>query len=181
MAGDTDNVSVWAEADVLVGPVTATIPTTGADFAVDWEFVGILDGSAGFGESQSNDATDFNGWGYGVVASSRKNLAITRTFTMLEDNETTQGLRYDTSGVTYSGGGYTGTLRGRDLNEKFRIGFELRQGTTLKRMISSNYAQIESIGDVTEGEDNTSSFPVTVKIYPDSDGEYWTVFKGAAV
>ena len=32
MAGDTDNVAVWSEADVLIGSLTATNPTAGAAF-----------------------------------------------------------------------------------------------------------------------------------------------------
>lgn len=257
MAGDTDNVAVWSEADVLVGSLTATNPTAGAEFLLNnsprvvtvgttnastaitaasgtfsttqdvgasitgtgipvgatlsavgsttsatlsaaatatgasvsatitrlpgqWDFAGILDGSAGFNETQANDSTDFNGWGVGVVATSRKNLVITRTFTVLEDNATTLGLRYDTSGLVVAGDGYSGTLAGRDLSHKFKIAFETRTSDTVKRLISKNHAEIDSIGDVTEGEDNTASFPITVKIYPDANGEFWQTWKGAA-
>lgn len=194
MAGDTDNVAVWSEADVLIGSLTATNPTAGAAFTLNtaggtpvtdqWDFAGILDGSAGFSESQSNDSTDYTGWGVGTVATSRKNLTITRTFTVLEDNPITLGLRYDTSDVTFNstGGysGYSGTLAGRDLNEKFKVAFETRSDGVVKRLISKNYAQIESIGDVSEGEDNTASFSVTVKIYPNASGEFWETYKGAA-
>jgi hypothetical protein len=185
MAGDTANVNVWSGADVLLGSLTATVPTAGAAFTMNatpgtgtnWDFVGILDGGAGFSESQSNDSTDFPGWGVGTVATTRKNLAITRTFTVMEDNLVTLGIRYDVSGITVAGAGYSGTLKGRDLAEKFKIAFETRAGTAIKRLISKNYAMIESIGDATEGEDNVSSFPVTVKIYPSSAGEFWTTYK----
>lgn len=186
MAGDVDNVAVWAEADVLIGPETATDPVAGADFLLtegEWDFVGILDGAAGFTESQSNTSTDHTGWGYGTVATTRKDLTITRTFTALEDNETTLGLRYDTAGVTFGADTYSGSLAGRDLQDRFKIAFEVRTGTTIKRMISANFAQIDSIGDVSENEDGLASMSVTVKIYPDTtSGEpvYWNVYKGAA-
>lgn len=188
MAGDTDNVAVWSEADVLLGSLTATVPTAGADFTLnspptttsEWDFAGILDGGAGFTESQTNDSTDFPGWGVGTVASTRRNLAITRTFTVMEDNAVTLGLRYDTDGVTFAADGYTGTLAGRDLNYKFKIAFETRTGDVVRRLISTNYAQIDSIGDVAEGEDAVASFSVTVKIYPDADGNFWETYKGAA-
>lgn len=186
MAGDTDNVAVWSEADVLVSGLLSTNPTAGADFVLndppdeldEWDFAGILDGSAGFSETQANDSTDFPGWGIGTVATSRKNLAITRTFTVLEDNMTTLGFRYDTTGITVAGAGYSGNLKGRDLSKKFKIAFETRSGTTAKRLISKNHAEIDSIGDVTEGEDNVASFPVTVKIYPDASGTFWVTWKG---
>ena len=81
MAGDTDNVAVWSEADVLLGSLTATDPATNTAFLLnadptpvtEWDFAGILDGAAGFGETQANDSTDFMGWGVGVIASSKKN------------------------------------------------------------------------------------------------------------
>ena len=188
MAGDTDNVAVWSEADVLLGSLTATNPATNAAFLLnadptpvtEWDFAGILDGAAGFGETQANDSTDFMGWGVGVIASSKKNLAVTRTFTVLEDNPITLGLRYDTSAIVVAGTGYSGTLAGRDLNEKFKIAFETRSGGVLKRLISKNYAMIDSIGDVTEGEDNVASFAVTVKVFPNASNELWVTYKGAA-
>lgn len=186
MAGDVDNVAVWAEADVLIGPLTATDPTAGAAFLLttgNWDFVGILDGSAGFTESQTNTSTDHTGWGVGVVATTRKDLAITRTFTALEDNETTLGLRYDASGVTFGSGTYTGTLAARNLQDQFKIAFEVRTGDVIKRMISKNFAEIDAIGDVSENEDGLASMQVTVKIYPDTtsgDPVYWKVYKGAA-
>lgn len=187
MAGDVDNVAVWAEADVLTGPLTAANPVDGADFALTgtdpWAFAGILDGSAGFTESQSSTSTDHTGWGYGTVATTRKDLAITRTFTALEDNAETLAMRYDTEGITFAGGGYSGDLAGRDLQGKFKIAFEVRSGDVIKRLISKNYAQIETLGDVSEGEDNLARLPVTVKIYPEIiDGKpvFWETYKGPA-
>lgn len=188
MSGDTTNVNVWSGADVLLGSLTATNPAPNVAFTmnttvgtgVNWDFVGILDGSAGFSEAQSNDSTDFNGWGYGVVATTRKNLSITRTFTVMEDNLITLGIAYDVSALTVTGTSYTGTLKGRDLAEKFKVAFETRQGTQVKRLITKNYASVETIGDKQEGEDNVSSFPVTVKIYPTSAGIFWDTYKGVA-
>lgn len=187
MAGDVDNVAVWAEADVLIGPLTAANPTGGEDFALTgtdpWSFVGILDGSAGFTESQASASTDHTGWGVGVVATTRKDQTITVAFTALEDNEETLSLRYDTTGVTFASGGYSGDLAGRDLQDKFKLAREVRTGGVIKRQITKNYAQVESLGDVTEGEDNLAKLPVVVKIYPeivDGKSVYWETYKGPA-
>jgi hypothetical protein len=192
VAGDTTNVAVWGAADVFIGSLTAPIPSTNAAFTLNatsggtgttnWDFVGILDGSAGFAESQAFDSTDFNGWGYGVVASSKKNLAITRTFTCLEENLITLALRYDASGVTNTSGNLAGTLKGRNLNNKFRVAFETRATGVVERYISNNYALIDAIGDATYGEDNLASFAVTVKVFPTVSGStatYWNYYKGA--
>lgn len=187
MAGNIDNVAVWSEADVLIGPLAALTPIDGADFDMvggdAWAFAGILDGAAGFSESQSSTSTPHYGWGYGEIATTRKDLAIMRTFTALEDNEETLALRYDTTGITFASGGYSGELAGRDLQKKFRIAFEVRTGSTIKRWVSKNFAQVDTIGDVSENEDNLAQLPVTVKIYPEIvDGQpvYWETFKGAA-
>lgn len=188
MAGNTDNVAVWSEADVLIGPLTALTPADGVDFDLSgadaWKFAGILDGSAGFGETQTSESTPHYGWGYGEIATTRKNLTIMRTFTALEDNAETMALRYDTTGVTFTGGNYSGELGGRDLQSKFRVAFETRSGATIKRYVSKNFAQVDSLGDVSETEDNLASLPVTLKIYPEIvDGQpvYWEIYKGPVV
>lgn len=185
MAGDPNNAGVWAEADVLTAGLAVANPVGNAAFVVttgNWSPVGILDGSAGFSESQDFDSTDYFGWGFGKIASSRKNLAITKTFTALEENLVTLGLAYDASGLTVSSGVTSGDLAARDLNLKFKIAFELRggpgTGASLRRLISKNYAQIDSIGDVTEGEDNLMTRQVTVAIYPDANKKYWVYYKG---
>lgn len=302
MAGNVNNVAVWSEADVLIGPLTAVTPADGVDFSLvgadAWAFAGILDGAAGFGETQSSTSTPHYGWGFGEIATTRKDLTISRTFTALEDNAQTMSLRYDTSGVTFAGtlaapvlaapttattGGslaastyyykvtalnaagetvgsnqvsqittgatstvglswaaiagatgykvyrstttngqstspalvatlgavtaytdtgtavsagavpatntatgatYSGELAGRDLQGKFRMAFETRTGTTIRRYITKAFAQIDSLGDVSENEDNLAQLPVTVKIYPEIvNGQpvYWEVYKGPAV
>lgn len=187
MAGDISNTKVWAEADVLLGALTSAIPEDGEAFSLiapdPWAYAGILDGSAGFTESNANSNTDHTGWGYGVIATSRKDQTITRTFTALEDNAEILGLRYNTEGVTFTGNDYAGDLAGRDLQAKFKIAFEVRTGDEIKRFISKNYAQIDTLGDVSETEDNLAMLPVTVKIYPeivDDEPVYWTVYRGAA-
>lgn len=183
MAGDTDNTSVWSEADVYIGALDAPNPTGNAAFSLvdgDWDLVGLLDGSAGFGEQQSIDSTDHNAWGYGVIATTRRNFKLTRTFTALEDNETVMGLIYDASGVTFTDEDYTGTLKVRDNALKFKIAFELRDGVKVRRMISANYGQIEEIGEVSESEDGIQSRPITVAIYPNGSQELWVTFKGDA-
>lgn len=183
-AGNPDNAEVWAEADVLIGTVASVIPVAGAAFALTgtdkWQFVGLLDGGQGFSEAQTNSSTDHTAWGFGVVATTRRDLAITKTFTVLEENLVTLALFYDTTGLTFTGDDYAGDLAGRDLTEKFRIAFETRTGGTIKRRVSKNFAQIDSIGDASEGEDALESRQVVVKVYPDEDGVYWYAYKGAA-
>jgi len=194
MSGDTTNVSLWPNADVLIGAVTSDSPDPGEPFALTgtdpWAFAGILDGDAGFAEDQANDNNKFFGWGVGTIAVANRNLSITRTFTALEDNEETLGLRYDVSGITFTSGAYSGDLGGRDLQRQFRLAMQMQKAGKLKRFITKNYAQINSLGTVTEGENNLFSLPVTVEIFPtlvvDGDtGEvtpvYWETYLGPVV
>jgi hypothetical protein len=181
--GDPNNAAVWSGADVFIGALTATNPADGVEFNVttgstNWTFLGILDGSAGMAEAQANDSTDFPGWGWGVVATSRKNLKITKTVTALEDNPVVIGLAYDASGLTVTAPNYTGDLAARDLNAKLKVGFQIVQGTNIKRLITKNYAQIDTLGDATEGEDSLASRQITFGIYPDSSRKYWKAYRG---
>jgi hypothetical protein len=165
-------------------------PPTGVDFALTgsnpWAFAGILDGEAGFGETQNADSNNFFGWGVGVVATGRRNLVIARTFTAIEDNKQTLALRYDTSGITFGSGGRTGTLAGRDLQAKFKFGFQLQKGTHAAPPDLQELRPDRHPRDVTEGENNIFSLPVTVTIYPEIDPTtgkpiYWQEYVGPVV
>ncbi|HET7666542.1 MAG TPA: hypothetical protein VFK56_10830 [Mycobacterium sp.] len=192
MSGDVNNTAVWNEADVFIGDLAATNPTAGAAFTLnessggtagtttEWDFVGLLDGSAGFGEQESITSTDHSAWGYGVITTTKKDFKLTRTFTALEDNTTVLGLLYDATGVTFTGNNFSGDLKVRDNSRQFKVAFETRSGTEIKRYISAGHAMVESIGQVTEGEDGLQSRPVTVTIYPDSTKVLWHTYKGAA-
>ncbi|KUJ69560.1 hypothetical protein ACZ90_10520 [Streptomyces albus subsp. albus] len=68
MAGDPSNASLWTDADVYVGPVTAANPANAnAPFGSDWGLVGLLDGDDGMPESRDEDTDDKFAWG-GILA-----------------------------------------------------------------------------------------------------------------
>jgi len=72
VAGDPTNASLWTDADVYVGPLSATNPATIDDpFGVDWGLVGLLDGDEGFSESRDEDKDDKYAWGGILVRTSR--------------------------------------------------------------------------------------------------------------
>lgn len=177
--GDVANVILPGDADVAIADVGATLPTDPAAYGASWDYLGLLDGSAGMPEDQSNDKTELSAWGRGVIRSSRKNVAITRAVTVLEENATTLGLRYDAN-ISTTTGVTSGTLDSRDPNKKFLVGFDYIDGDELVRLITSNYAQIESIGTVTPSEDGPPSFQVTFAIYPTSGKVYWRYYRGPA-
>lgn len=191
MSGDVANVGVWAGAETLVGGIAATNPATNAPFILNtyagtpvtgqWDFIGLQDGSAGSTESQSNDSTDIPAWGKGVIITTRKNQALTRTITALEKNRVVLGLMYDTGGLTWTDEEtYSGFLAQRDMSRKFKLAQDLVNNGTLKRRITAGYAMIDAIGDSTESEDAPDSVQFTFKIYPTATKRLWITYVGAA-
>lgn len=184
MSGDVSSVATWANADVLIGDLTATPPTLGTPFAAatGLKFLGIVTPD-GFTESQSNDSNDVQGFGYGVVATVRSNQVYTFKVIALEDNVVNLGLRYDASGITpaASGPGYSGDLKVRDLTKRFLLGRQLQSGNMLKQQFCKNYVQIDSIGDAQESQTGVLQTELTFKVYPDVNKGLWSVYFGASL
>lgn len=60
---------------------------------------------------------------------------------------------------------------------EFAIGFEVRDGDTVKRRIVKR-ATVDSIDDVTETESDVTVYSITVVLYPEADGTLYTELKG---
>lgn len=194
MAGNTANAAVWGEADVYIGSLTATIPTTNAAFTLnetsgggvgvtdEWDFVGLLDGGQGFEEGIEVSETQHSAWGYGTIFTTYKDQILTKTFTTLEENSTVLNLVYDTDGMTFDNdaGTYSGDLGVRDHTTQVLIAFELRSGSKIKRYISKGYATVAPTSAGTDSEESLGSKGFTATIYPDSNQKLWSTYKGAA-
>jgi hypothetical protein len=186
MSGNPANAAVWSNADVYIGPLTATIPVDGEPFDSTWDLVGLLNGDDGFTEKMTHDSKDFYAWGGILVATTRKNFKLTRSFTAYEDNATVHGLWYAGSTLTYDAvGGYTGDVVSPDLNKQFLIGFEVRKSDgTVRRVFTkggSNFAQVDERGDSKEGESDLAARAFTIAIYPDANGNLFHTWKGQMV
>lgn len=177
MAGDPTNAPVWAEADVLLGPTTAPIPTHPAAYSGAWSFIGLLDDDNPFDAgAETIDKTDHSAFGYGVYATTYKNQKEVATFTALETTLVTLGLLYDVSDLDEVGDTIDGTLKRRDPTTQYRVAFEARSGTTMERRTSKNYAYIDDITrTMTNGK---KTYAVTVVIVPTSDNELFDYYKG---
>lgn len=163
MSGNTANASLWADADVYVAPVGSTVPANATTaFNGSWSLVGLLDGEAGFTQSREEEKADHYAWGGILVRTSRRNFKLTRRFTALEDNATTRDLAWPDSPA--------GTMV-VPRPERLLVAFETREGDKIRRLITSNYAEVEVDGDVTEGESDLSRLPFMVTVFPKSDGE----------
>lgn len=163
MAGNPDNASLWADADVYVTfDVDAADPTdVDTEFGVDWDLVGLLDGDAGFTESRSEDVTDHWAWGGILYATGRRNFILTRTFTAIEYNATTRRLAWPGSGDGE---------RKVPRPESIRVAFEKRDGDKVHRLITKHRAEVDVNGDFNENEADPEMYPFTVRVYPDGNG-----------
>lgn len=163
MAGDTDNASLWPDADVFTAPLGTALPASAtADFPVGWDQVGLLDGEAGFSFGREEDVNDLFAWGGILVRRSRRNFKATVKFTALEDNEVTRAL-------VWPGSSETSIVVPRP--EQILIGFETREGDKIKRLICANYAEVEVGADIVDKESDLTKYELIASIFPDATVE----------
>lgn len=172
MSGNTENARLWADADVYIGPLTATNPASvSEEFSADWGLVGLLDGDDGITETRDVDTSDLYAWGGILVRTSRKNFKLTKKFSALEDNATTRGVIWP--------GSPAGTLIvPRPVPVK--VAFETRDGDTVRRLITKRYAVIDTDGDLAENESDLSKVGLAAVIYPTAAGELFIEQKSDA-
>ena len=182
------NAPVWGKYAVLLGSLTATVPTAGAAFTLndgttvtsEWDPVGALTDDAFDDGAESIESSDHTAAGFGVYATTYRNAKETRTFTVKEKTLITLGIRYDTSGVTDTTGTLSGTLKRRDPSEKFKVAFhrQTKNGSKIERYITQNYATIDSISPAFSNDESTLS--VTVTIVPNANDELYDYYLGAS-
>ena len=167
MANDTTKASLWADADVYYSnDLAATLPADASTpFNASWHQVGLLDGTKGFeGEGKFDSVKDHYGWGGILIATTRSKWKETKTFSILEDNEYTRPLVYPGSAAGEISIPTIGNVK---------IGFETRNGGKVRRLISKNYAQIETDGKVAENEEDLTTVGLIATIFPDSNKVLW--------
>lgn len=162
MAGDTSNATVWPDADVYIGPTTATNPADiTTEFSSDWDLVGLLDGDAGFTQGREEQTNDIYAWGGILVRTTRRNFKQTITFTALEDNATTKALIWP--------GSENGDLI-VPRPERLKVAFEMVEGDNKKRLISAHEAEIVINGDITDNESDLTRYELMATIFPNASG-----------
>lgn len=160
MAGDPSAASIWADADVYVGPTDATNPDDAdTEFGPEWDLVGLLSGDAGFVESREEDSEDHFAWGGILVRTTRRNFKLTKTFTALENNDVTRELIWP------------GSPAGKLVvprPKRIKIGFETREGNRIRRLISAFEAEVHVEGDITDSEADLTEYEMVATIFPDT-------------
>lgn len=183
--GDPTNAPVWSRAAVLLGSLTATVPTSNEAFTLndgttvttEWDPVGMLADDTPFDNGEESiDVTSHSAFGFGVYAKTYRNQEERVTFTALETTLVTLGLLYDASGVTGTGGTLQGKLKQRDTSEKFKLALHRENGTDMERKISASHAYIDTITRaMTDGK---SLYTVTAFIVPTAAHELFDYYKG---
>lgn len=163
MSGDPTKANLWTDADVYVSwNLNATLPANAETaFGPDWHLVGLLDGDEGFPESRDEDTDDKFAWGGVLVRTSRQHFKLTKSFTALEDNDTTRKLVWP---------GSTDTRIKVPRPEQVLVAFETREGDKVRRLITSQYAECSLDGDHGENETDLESATIAATIYPTADG-----------
>lgn len=163
MAGDPLKANLWTDADVYVATdLNAALPASAAaPFGAAWNLVGLLDGDEGFPESRDEDTDDKYAWGGILVRTSRAHFKLTKSFTALEDNETTYSLLWP---------GSTPTQIVVPRPAKVKIAFETREGDKVRRLITARYAEVTLDGDHGENETDLEAMTFTATIFPTSGG-----------
>ncbi|MET9158289.1 Ig-like domain-containing protein [Streptomyces parvulus] len=164
MAGDPTKANLWTDADVYVSwNLNAALPASADEpFGPDWHLVGLLDGDEGFPETRDEDTDDKFAWGGILVRTSRQHFKLTKSFTALEDNDTTRQLVWP---------GSTETKIKVPRPEKVKVAFETREGEKVRRLATSLYAECSLDGDHGENETDLESATIAAVIFPTSEGD----------
>lgn len=184
----TNKARVWSQYAVLLGSLTATIPTTNAAFVLNdpgagtpvttqWDPVGALVEDTPFDDgTEAITATDHTAAGFGVYATTYTNQVETVSFTAKETRLVTLGLVFDASGVTDTSGTLSGTLKQRDPLKKYLAAFHRENTTLCERRITKAYAVIDSVSR--SFGNNESLRTVTIKVFPTSTKELYSYYLG---
>jgi len=160
MSGDTTKVNLWADADVYVAAIGATVPADAATpFNGSWTLVGLLDGDQGFEENRDEDVKEHFAWGGVLVATTHSKFKLSKKFTVLEDNVTTRALIWP---------GSTSTSTIVPVVGDILVAFETRNGGKVRRKITSNRAQVTVDGKISDNETDMTAVSLIATIYPNT-------------
>ena len=158
MAKNTQNAHIFDMAEVWIAESIDTAdPEPNEDFGQGWSEVGLMDGDDGFSTGREEDSNKHFGWGDILIRQSRRRFALTRNFSVLEDNATTRRLIWP---------GSTATQIKRPRPEPIKMAFVKFDGDQQIREITARYAEVEVNGDIAENETDLAKVQLSAEIYP---------------
>lgn len=175
MAGTADNTALWLGADVFIAPESTAGPAdVTAEWGVEWDAVGLLDGEDGITEAREGDSTEHYAWGGLLYRRTNSKHKRTFKFVALEDNETTFALVNPGSTRSVALGVRTAKIKAPVAGTKFAVGFEVRDGAKVKRRFAK-HAEVTDVAEIKESETEPTVYEITVVVFPESDGTLYTV------
>lgn len=106
MAVNTDaanNVNIWKDARVWIADSETAKVGTNGEFGSDWVSVGVLAEGSSIGQEPETDRVEIKGFGGSLITTDQKFSKDVRTFTALEDNDTTFALIWPNAYKSASG------------------------------------------------------------------------------
>ncbi|BAC17660.1 hypothetical protein HMPREF0290_0872 [Corynebacterium efficiens YS-314] len=95
---DNTQVDIWVDAECYYSlNESAQInqaTTLDEIFGPEWNLVGLLDGAAGFGNNREVQSATVSAWGKGIVDQTDRDVAVSTSFTSLENNSATRYLKW---------------------------------------------------------------------------------------
>lgn len=177
MAGNADNTSLWTGADVYTAPKGTAGPSDlTSNWPSAWKPLGLLDGGEGFVETRDQTVNKHYAWGGILFRKSVSEQSRTFKFTALEDNDNVFLLANPGSTSTTAAGVRTRVNVTPKTGYRFALGLETRDGTKVKRRVLLD-CEVEEIDDITESEEDPTTYAFTVTVYPAADGVLYTTIE----
>lgn len=180
MAGNPANVSIWANADVLIyQPTTlapADIPTDvttpfattvawTAGTGVKWGFLGLLSGDAGLDDARTWTEKDVDAWGLGAIMVASKDFKLETKLSFLEDNPVTDSVMWP--------GSAAGTIVVPQPAYFFAAFQKVTAAGDIHRRITARPARFW-VPNVKDVEGDATPRECSVRIFPDATGKLFT-------
>lgn len=164
MAKNADNVRIWKDADVYFSDKPDAKVGADGEFGPDWAQVGLLNGGSEIGQEFDGETTEVGSFGGRIVLTDRAFRKDTRTFSALEDNETTFALMWPGSEFVETGATVLrvpkdaeGVIAFRTVDQKGRVVID----------ISRELAKVRATG-APKSDEGATATEFTVDVLPDN-------------
>lgn len=159
---------------IYVAPVGTPLPTdVFTPLNDDFKITGLI-GEDGLTESPTRETNDIKAWGGHLARVLQSDYAIEVTLTYIERTETSLKEVYGDDNVTIrpkDSSTLTSIVKNaQQLPNKSRVA-EMLDGQTKIRLVYPN-CQIVNVGESKYAGNDLIAYPVTIKCYPDENGNY---------
>lgn len=176
---DSSNVSFGkpkATGAIFVAPAGTTLPSNATD-ALDAAFKGLgYVSDEGLVNNTETDVEDVFAWGGDNVLSGQTTYAEMFTFNLIETNVETAKLYYGEDNVTVDGENITIKANGNPLPEIVMVAELVMTGGRIKRIVVERGQIADRSGEITYVDGEPVAYPITLKAYPDTDGNTHTEY-----